>query len=254
MKKKLILKLANLISIFWKIIPEKIREQIITGILILESRGRDTKFGLKRLFLIKDKLNLVINERAMILGDGTHPKHRLTNYHDFFIKRIKNGQNVLDIGCGYGAVAKSIAMAKPKSLVIGVDIDEKKLEQANMSQNMRNLKFKKFDATKNVPKGKWEVIILSNVLEHIKERVMFLKQITTTTKAKCLLIRVPHFERDWEIPLRQELKVNYFSDSDHKIEHRLEELILELKSARIRTKEILTIWGEIWAECEVKVD
>ena len=67
------------------------------------------KKALKQLFLIKDRLNLVINERALKLGDGVHPKHQLTKYHEFFINNIKNGDNVLDIGYGYGAVSKSIA-------------------------------------------------------------------------------------------------------------------------------------------------
>ncbi len=254
MTKKLLLKLANIISIFWKIIPENIRKQIVTGILILESRGSDTRLGLARLFILKDKLNLVINERAMVFGKGVHPKHRLTNYHDFFIKNVKNGQNVLDIGCGYGAVAKSIAVSRPKSLVVGIDIDDEKLKQANFQNINKNLKFEKFDATKNIPKGKWDVIVLSNVLEHIQERIIFLKQIISTTKTNYLLIRVPHFERDWEIPLRKELNINYFSDDDHKIEHTSDEFILELKEAGIITKEILTIWGEIWAECEVEVN
>ena len=64
----------------------------------MESRG-DKKKGLKQLFFIKDRLDLVLNERALAYGNGIHPKHELTKYH-FFIDNIKM-ENVLDIGCGY---------------------------------------------------------------------------------------------------------------------------------------------------------
>ena len=40
------------------------------------------------IFLIKDSLDWVINERALKYGQGIHPKHKLTNYHHFFIDRI----------------------------------------------------------------------------------------------------------------------------------------------------------------------
>ena len=74
MSKFYILKLANFLAFFWHFIPEFIRLKLFFGFFILESRG-DEKKGLKKLFLIKDKLNLVINERALHYGKGIHPKH-----------------------------------------------------------------------------------------------------------------------------------------------------------------------------------
>ena len=47
------------------------------------------KKGLKSLFLIKDKLDWVINERALKYGSGIHPKHSLMKYHDFFLVELK---------------------------------------------------------------------------------------------------------------------------------------------------------------------
>ena len=108
---KIILHVADLISIFWRFIPRIVRVNFFFFLLILESRGNEKK-GLKQLFFIKDRLDLVLNERALAFGNGIHPKHELTKYHDFFIDNIQNGENVLDIGCGYGAVAKSVALKK----------------------------------------------------------------------------------------------------------------------------------------------
>ena len=249
MSKYYILKLANFLAIFWHLIPKFIRLKLFFGFFILESRG-DEKKGLKQLFLIKDKLNLVINERALHYGKGIHPKHSLTKYHDFFIENILNGENVLDIGCGYGAVANSVALKKDKSKIIGIDYDQNKLSQAIENNKFKNLNFVSLDATKTLPPGKWDVIILSNVLEHIDKRVLFLKKIIQNSKCKKILIRVPCFERSWEIPMRKKLKINFYSDNDHKIEHTIEEFLDEMREVRINITEVKTFWGEIWAVCK----
>ncbi len=250
MSKFYILKLANFLAFFWHLIPEFIRLKLFFGFFILESRG-DEKKGLKKLFLIKDKLNLVINERALNYGKGIHPKHSLTKYHDFFIENILNGENVLDIGCGYGAVATSVALKKDKSKIIGIDYDENKLSQAIENNKLKNLKFVSLDATKNIPKGKWDVIILSNVLEHISKRVLFLKKVVQNSKCRKILIRVPCFERDWEVPMRKKLKINFYSDNDHKIEHTIQQFLDEMIEVGINVTETKTTWGEIWAVCKI---
>ena len=249
MTKKIILKISEVLSIFWHIIPSKIRITFITGLLVLESRGNAFS-GIKQLFLIKDNLDLVINERALKYGNGIHPKHSLTKYHNFFTDNILNGENILDIGCGYGAVAISVASSKNKSIVVGVDYDKNKLLQAINNNQLKNLDFVELDATKTIPKGNWDIIILSNVLEHINKRVLFLKKIIENSKCKKLLIRVPCFERSWEIPMRKKLKINFFSDDDHKIEHTVDEFLTEMKEVGLKVTDIKTAWGEIWAVCE----
>ena len=251
MIKKLLLKVARFLSLFWYIIPEWLRVKFFFSFFVLESRGNEKK-ALKQLFLIKDRLNLVINERALKLGDGVHPKHQLTKYHEFFINNIKNGENVLDIGCGYGAVSKSIANKNNKSKIIGIDYDEFKLDQAMLNNNYENLTFMNLDATKTIPDGNWEVIILSNVLEHISSRTLFIKKIIKNSKCSKILIRGPLFERSWEIPMRKELGVNYYSDNDHKIEHTLIEFKKEMAKSNVEIEQLHTIWGEIWAVCKVK--
>ena len=84
MKKFFILKLASFLSLFWKCIPFKIRKLFFTSFFIIESRGHKSKDGLKRVFIIKDKLEWIINERAINYDNGVHPKHKLIGYHDFF--------------------------------------------------------------------------------------------------------------------------------------------------------------------------
>ena len=247
MKKK-ILFVISLISKVWLLIPSKIRVYLFTFFYILESRNKDSANGLKNLFKLKDKLEWVINERALSYGKNIHPKHKLTRYHYFFIDRINNGETVMDIGCGYGAVARSIAKSKELSTVYGIDVDPKKINQARSYDKLNNLFFIKGDAEKNLD-YKADVVVLSNVLEHIISRKKFLKNIRKSTNAKKFLIRVPMFERDWQIPLRKELQINYFSDDDHKIEHTIEEFKKEIETCNFVITYMTTIWGEIWAEC-----
>jgi len=40
---------------------------------------------------------------------GLHPKHRIMNYHKFFVDNVSPGDTVLDIGCGNGALAFDLA-------------------------------------------------------------------------------------------------------------------------------------------------
>ena len=67
-----------------------------------------------------------------------------------FVEHIADGAHVLDVGCGYGAVARSIARARPNTHVVGVDYDKRRLAQARASDNPVNLSFVETDATKSL--------------------------------------------------------------------------------------------------------
>ena len=133
---------------------------------------------------------------------------------------------------------------------MGIDNNESRLKKAIERNHYENLSFYSYNAIEKVPSGEWNVVILSNVLEHIDNRIEFLVKLINTTQAKKYLIRVPLFERDWQIGLRKELGINYFSDDDHKIEHTLNEFELEISAAGLNLMQKTLLWGEIWARCE----
>jgi SAM-dependent methyltransferase len=248
-KKYTLIFLKN-IYYLWALIPGFIRANVILFLLILETRSMNASNGLKKAFHFKDKLDWIINERALALGNGIHPKHRLINYHNFFIDYIVDGESILDVGCGYGAVAQSISQAHPNSIVCGVDINSAKVSMANKLFMRRNLSFKILDILDERNSiGTWNVVVMSNVLEHIENRVEFLKTILKKTHAKKILIRVPLFERSWEVPMRKELNINYYSDQDHKIEHSLLEFYDEMSRSSLVIDDCFTKWGEIWVKC-----
>jgi ubiquinone/menaquinone biosynthesis C-methylase UbiE len=249
--KKILLKLlisGNILSI---LIPNKLFYFLWKVITLSKTFSKKPSKDLIKLFKLKDDLEKFINNRALAFGNGEHPKHYLINYHDFFMDNIIDGETVLDVGCGYGALSRSIAYSKQNSYIIGLDYDANKLSQAINSKNPRNLKFILGDATKLKMGENFDVVVLSNVLEHIEDRILLLSELQSLTKAKKYLIRVPCYERDWQVPLRNQLGVSYFNDEDHKIEHKLEEFIYEMKQAGLRPKSITTNWGEIWANCEI---
>ena len=95
-------------------------------------------------------------------------------------------------------------------------------------------------------------MVLSNVLEHIEGRVDFLRRLIERATPQQILIRVPLFERHWQIAMRRELGVGYFSDPTHYIEHTLDEFAGEMEAAGLEITERLTLWGEIWAVCRAR--
>jgi SAM-dependent methyltransferase len=244
--------IASAIALVVGLIPFKARRFLLRTLLLVESRIGQPKNALARLFAVADDLDRLIAERATAYGGGINPKHRMTRYHDFFVQRIKPGQRVLDIGCGVGEVARSIATAIPGAHVVGIDIDEPSLARARKRSAHPNLIFVKADATAGLPEGPWDVVVMSNVLEHIADRVGLLKTIINQAHPNVLLFRVPLFERHWHMPLRKEVGADFRSDPTHFIEHSLAEFDAELDAAGLEIAERITLWGEIWAQARVR--
>ena len=180
--KRLILALVALLSWPWRLIPRGLRRRLLFGLMLLESRIGGPGAALGRLFGLSDDLELLINERAMAYGAGEHPKHGLTGYHDFFVERIPAGAAVLDIGCGYGAVARSIARRVEGARVTGIDMNGQRIAEAEAADNPDNLRFLVGDALTDLPPGEWHTVVLSNVLEHIEGRVDFLRRLVAAAR------------------------------------------------------------------------
>ncbi len=97
------------------------------------------------------------------------------------------------------------------------------------------------------PPHDYDVVVLSNVLEHIAARVELLRRLLDAVHPKRFLIRVPSEERDWLVPLRKELGLPHFSDPTHETEYTVEQLRAELHEAGLEIAELEQRWGEIWA-------
>jgi 2-polyprenyl-3-methyl-5-hydroxy-6-metoxy-1,4-benzoquinol methylase len=171
-----------------------------------------------------------------------HPKHRLIKYHDFFISNVSPGDRVLDIGCGNGLVAYKVA--DHAAHVTGIDFDTAGIAQAKRTYQRSNIDFLVGDATTYEFNDDFDVIIMSNVLEHIDDRVALLKKIARL--APKVLLRVPMIDRDWLPLLKQEMGIDYRLDSTHTIEYTEEIFRQELQQAGYTIQHLHVRFGEIY--------
>jgi SAM-dependent methyltransferase len=184
---------------------------------------------------------------AIDYDDGVHAKHRLTRYHDFFVERIHPGERVLDVGSGKGELARDIA-ERAGATVVAVDASPWMLEFARERSAHARVTYVQADAVDYVPDEPVQVAVLSNVLEHIEQRVELLRALRERAGAERLLIRVPVLDRDWTVPLRREVDLPHFSDPEHKVEYDPQLLRKELAAAGWEMGEPQLVWGEIWVE------
>ena len=172
------------------------------------ARWAKPRAALVFLFSIHKRLLTLISDRAsdyegrrLGLRDGLHPKHRLMQYHRFFTEKLKREEKVLDIGSGRGFLAHE--MSKAGAVVTGIELSQKNIDISNQLYQNPHLKFIKGDAWKDLPQEKFDVVVMSNVLEHIDDRVRFLKKVQAEAHPERWLIRVPCFDRDWIVPFAE---------------------------------------------------
>ena len=70
---------------------------------------------------------------------GLHPKHRLMNYHKFFVDNVNPNDTVLDIGCGNGALTFDIAKKVKK--IIAIDINQENIKVAKKKYSASNIEY-----------------------------------------------------------------------------------------------------------------
>ena len=201
-------------------------------------------FLLKVLFFLHNYLTHKISNIVNKLNNGIHPKHEVTNYHEFFIQNLENTSKVLDLGCGIGAL--SYDLAKKAQYVVACDIDKKSINTAKNRFNSDNIKYITADATQYDFNEIFDYIILSNILEHIKDRNGFLNKIKHF--GKTILIRVPMLNRSWLPMYKKSLGLDYRLDPTHYIEYTYETFKKEMDLVGLKIISYSIQFGEIWAK------
>ena len=213
----------------------------------------DHRAALRQLLTLHADTYLAMDRGAVDYGDGEHPKHRLTDYHDFFVSRIAVGERVLDVGCGIGSVARDIAQERDAT-VVGIDSSPWALDIARARFSHPRVTYLLADALDYTSETSFDVVILSNVVEHIGPRSAFLRALPERVGARRLLIRVPALNRHWTVPLARELGLPHFSDPDHEVEYLPDSLRDELAQSGWEMATPTLAWGEIWVEARLGVD
>jgi len=220
---------------------------VIVNIIRILSISRSPIEGLRLVLSIEKGIYGVTAEEAVRYGKGTHTKHRHMGYHDFFCNRLGEGESVLDIGCGTGELSFDMA-AKANANVTGIELIEKNYRKAKTQFKHNALRFIHGDAMTELPNISFNTIVMSNVLEHIENRVDFIVDVQKNIQPERWLFRVPMYERDWRVPLMDEIGLDSRLDSTHYIEYTQEKFIREIQTAGLEIVHIEIRWCEIWCE------
>lgn len=107
---------------------------------------------------------------------------------------LKNGDKILEVGCGRGFYGYIIGTFFPKVSYTGIDINEAHLRIAKVFAQTSNVNFRKADATKLPFANKFfDKIICTEVLEHIKNDRMALSELYRVLKPHGIaIITVPN--------------------------------------------------------------
>jgi 2-polyprenyl-3-methyl-5-hydroxy-6-metoxy-1,4-benzoquinol methylase len=232
----------------FSVIPRSMRRTLIQAILWPELHARPRE-SVRWLLELHDYIGVMIDQQCIRWGNGVHIKHTLmAGIHSFFYERIPVGARVLDVGCGYGAVAYAI-VTHAEAHVVGVDMNPEHIAFARQHFNHPNLHFELGDVTQNLPNQPIDVIVLSSVLEHIEPRVELLQTLINRFNPKLFLIRAPTLERHYFVNLKQELGLFPYADGTHVLEYSPDIFKAEMEQAGLDIRHLEIRWGDIWAEC-----
>lgn len=109
--------------------------------------------------------------------------------------------SILDLGCGRGFYTNSLGHLPWVKRIVGLDVNAKYLELAAETKPNSKVKYIHQDFYGWKPKEKFDVIILSEVLEHVKDDYQALNRIKHWLQPEGkIIITVPHkqFPFNWD--------------------------------------------------------
>lgn len=169
----------------------------------------------------------------------------------FILNRIQEDHIVLDLGCKYGNMSHYISQKAKK--VTGIDFDQKAIQIAKETYQQSNLNFEVEEALSYIERQdfKFDVLILSHILEHLNDPTEFLASFAQ--HFKLIYIELPDFNKTYLNLYRQKTGNNLiYTDTDHISEFdrfELSKLILDCGLKIIEEEYIFGI-QKIW--CTLK--
>lgn len=213
---------------FEKVIRRMMRWEISRKSGSNKNKG-EIKSKIKFYFDWRDIIDGYINNLSVEYYNGKHPKHFLWRYHyKFILDNVNENDMILDVGCGKSS-SYIAELAKSGQIIDACDVDVKKVEWNKKKNRFENIDFFVMDIAKELPTKKYDVVILSHVLEHIEDPLQVLSRLKSITNK--LIIRLPRYDDHWMYLVKKDLGLFYFKDCDHKREYILKEAIELIESA-----------------------
>ncbi len=209
---------------------------------------RPDRGGIRFLLRFHDRLYYFMLGVIKASEAGIHPRHRLTDAHQFFLDHVGPGDRILDVGSAYGHIAATLA-AKAKA-VTGLERRPEAVARARAEFAAGNVAFEVGDFFEFRPAERYDVVVAANVLEHVRDRQAFLRKCAML--ADRLLVRVPAVDRDWLVPYRRELGLEWRLHPDHQTEYTEATLREELTAAGYVVSVCRTTYGALHCAARVK--
>ncbi|MFA5782908.1 MAG: class I SAM-dependent methyltransferase, partial [Bacteroidales bacterium] len=133
---------------------------------------------------------------------------------EFVKPYLKPDFSICDIGCKYGLISAMLAQQVKK--VVAVDSDPNAISIAQKLYHGNNLQFICSEGTEYLKSnsGKFDMIVLSHILEHIDNPVEFLQKNIPCTNL--IFIEVPDIEKSFLNQYRLDTGSSLtYSDQDH---------------------------------------
>jgi SAM-dependent methyltransferase len=183
-----------------------------------------------------------------------HPKHlvKVNPAQWWYLAHLQPGDGLLDIGCGNGM--HTMRAAEHVAQAAGLDCDAKALQVAHQiaarKESLR-LTFMRASAEAQLPfcDGAFDVVLLLDVIEHLYGRVPLLEEIRRVLRHDGrLLLSAPNRDTTWKRRLKA-AGIPCYTDSDHKTEYTLHELLAELAAGgfRLQGKPKVIVYDTPWA-------
>lgn len=106
------------------------------------------------------------------------------------LNKVKKG-NILDVGCGEGFITSNIARAFPETKITAIDPEEQYIKYAKKFNSLPNIKFETGDLDSFNSKDRFDLVISTEVLEHLDKPFETLKKMISFS-GKYVLFTVPN--------------------------------------------------------------
>jgi len=155
-------------------------------------------------------------------------------------QNIASPMHILDAGSGNGNYAFYLGRVFPNAKIRGVDISREKIHNASHVANllkMKNLSFSRKSLTDVKEKLKYDLAICIDVVEHIRNDSLVLRNIRNSLKPGGSLIL--HVPKDRKLAFRHFNRLKGFRIEDHvREEYRIEEILDKIERAGLKVSSL----------------